>query len=325
MKDVTILTMVFLAVIGAGLAHAAPIVVVVEGELSADAGDSHNLDGAHIEITYEADTTDTYTSTGSGTNYVSSYFFDIVVMTVSITDRPGGASDLLNANEPSYTQIFNRFPPGSTNDEFVFSDGSCYLPEGPLCDVWGLYFDLGSQDFFPGTEPVADLSFIDSLDWGSAEVGSIEIGAIDFYSIINYSITTNPGLNIVSPNGGESIMAETAHTITWTNPPDPNTDYVKIEYSIDNGQAWEIIDPNTENDEEYEWAVPVADSNECLVRITGVTDPGVNDTSDSVFTIFECHILDLNGDCYIDLRDFVLLARNWLACGNRFDPACIFE
>jgi hypothetical protein len=32
----------------------------------------------------------------------------------------------------------------------------------------------------------------------------------------------------------------------------------------------------------------------------------------------------LNGDCFIDLNDFVIFAQNWLRCGNPFDPACGF-
>ena len=31
---------------------------------------------------------------------------------------------------------------------------------------------------------------------------------------------------------------------------------------------------------------------------------------------------DLNGDCYIDLSDFAILAAQWLECGNPFDENC---
>jgi hypothetical protein len=46
---------------------------------------------------------------------------------------------------------------------------------------------------------------------------------------------------------------------------------------------------------------------------------------DDVFTIFQCPGVipgDLNGDCYVDWKDFADFAANWLECGNPFDPNC---
>lgn len=107
-----------------------------------------------------------------------------------------------------------------------------------------------------------------------------------------------------------------------------NTDFVLIEYSTNNGQDWNDVDIwwNTGS---YDWdPVPGVDSNQCLVRISDLFDPDVSDTSDDVFTIFQCLEPipgDLNDDCYVDFRDFAVFAGHWLECGNPFDENCGLE
>jgi len=79
------------------------------------------------------------------------------------------------------------------------------------------------------------------------------------------------------------------------------------------------------------------------VRVSDLADDAVSDTSDGVFTIFQCQrdlAGDLNGDCYVDWLDFAILAgdlngdccvdwlelavlwRDWLKCANPSDPFC---
>jgi len=67
------------------------------------------------------------------------------------------------------------------------------------------------------------------------------------------------------------------------------------------------------------------DSNQCLIRIGDPLDVAISDTSDGIFTIFQCTKQlkgDLNGDCYVDFLDIAILAGDWLECGNPFDAAC---
>jgi hypothetical protein len=61
---------------------------------------------------------------------------------------------------------------------------------------------------------------------------------------------------------------------------------VDIEYSIDNGDNWINIVSFTGNDGVYTWTVSDKESDQCLVRITGIdADSGAVDISDSVFSI----------------------------------------
>jgi len=130
---------------------------------------------------------------------------------------------------------------------------------------------------------------------------------------------------VLSPNGNENILSEQIYTITYSCPPEIN--WLLIEYSLDNGQTWNDIDIS-ENTGFYDWFTPIADFNECLIRISDLFNPLGSDVSDGTFKLYQCQnffVMDGNEDCYVDIRDFVLLAQEWLQCGNHFDPACIIE
>lgn len=125
--------------------------------------------------------------------------------------------------------------------------------------------------------------------------------------------------DIESPNGGEELIAGSQEVITWSS---GIVDDIAIEYSSNNGATWQTINPNTPNDGWEEWTVPQVMSDQCLIRISDATAPEVYDTSDDVFTIFECQLespADLNDDCIVNLGDFVILAQEWLLNGNPFD------
>ena len=133
-----------------------------------------------------------------------------------------------------------------------------------------------------------------------------------------------PQLVIKSPNGGENLPHYSTYMITWETYSKLPVDDVLLEYSRDNGQAWESIGI-VENTGSYEWEVPDSNSDQCLVRVSNSQYPVINDISDNVFTIFECKKVllgDLNNDCYINFYDIALIALGWLDCGNPFDPAC---
>ena len=127
---------------------------------------------------------------------------------------------------------------------------------------------------------------------------------------------------LIDPNGGEAWVAESNYTVSWTNT--GTIADIDIEYSTNNGAAWSNVSPpNSGNSGTYQWTTPVADSNQCLVRISSAVTSALFDTSDDVFTIYECTLFyDLDGDCWVTMTDFALFASEWLECGNSFDPEC---
>jgi hypothetical protein len=101
-----------------------------------------------------------------------------------------------------------------------------------------------------------------------------------------FSIRTpqSPFIRVITPNGGEQLVIGSIYEITWfsTN----SREEAKIEYSINGGESWTEIIGSTENDGDYDWAVPDEPSETCLVRISE-TDGQPLDISDAVFSIVQ--------------------------------------
>lgn len=164
------------------------------------------------------------------------------------------------------------------------------------------------------------------LNWSGPPVDFIMAGVTT--GNMSNAIPEPNSLSLLTPNGGEELISGSMYEILWES--GAGIDDVLIEYSANKGQDWTPTVPsNVGNTGSYEWdPVPAVDSNECLVRISDQSVPDVNDTSDAVFTIYQCIgpiAGDLNGDCYVNWKDFASFAATWLDCGNPFDPACGVE
>ncbi|MBN2020671.1 MAG: hypothetical protein JW749_10665 [Sedimentisphaerales bacterium] len=127
------------------------------------------------------------------------------------------------------------------------------------------------------------------------------------------TVAAQPGsLTLTSPNGSENIATGALWPITWQTT--GTVADVTIEFSLDNGQTWTAVYPrNTGNTGSYEWFVPMVSSSQCRVRVVDTADLAVFDTSNAVFTIFQCLLDgDVDGDCAVDFYDFAILAEDWL-------------
>lgn len=143
-------------------------------------------------------------------------------------------------------------------------------------------------------------------------------GQQDFFQLRNVVAEVST-LTLLSPNGSEVIMGGTVYDITWSNTGTVNS--TRIDFSTDNGSTWlEVYPPNVGNGASYSWLVPIVDSEECIVRVRNAADLAVYDTSDAVFTIYECFLDgDLTGDCEINISDLAVVAASWLDCGNPYE------
>lgn len=144
---------------------------------------------------------------------------------------------------------------------------------------------------------------------------------------VTFLLTPIPesSITVTSPNGGEELSAGTTHAITWASTDD--IDYVKIEYSADNGNSWTDIAASTENDGSYTWEVPCNPSDECLIRISDV-DGDPFDESDGVFSI-SCELIpgDLDGDGDIDWDDFFMFLSAFGKCEGQggYNADCDYD
>jgi beta propeller repeat protein len=129
-------------------------------------------------------------------------------------------------------------------------------------------------------------------------------------------------LTVLWPDGGEMFLAGSEQDIRWQTD-GPAIAEVKIEFSADAGQGWQVVEPNIPDTGVYVWMTPIADSQVCLVRVSDIGTTGATDRSNAPFTVFRCDAAltaDLTGDCRVNLADFGVFAAQWLACGNPYDP-----
>jgi hypothetical protein len=155
---------------------------------------------------------------------------------------------------------------------------------------------------------------VEDLNRGTESGGFFKIDNIELVG------TTSAAISVLSPNGGERLIAGCVD-VTWDNT--GVIENVLIEYSTDAGGDWTVID-TVSNTGLYEWEVTDANSTQCLVRVSDTENHNTVDTSDGVFTTYQCALAyDLNCDCFIDLQDFILLVSEWLQCGDPFDPECL--
>ena len=146
------------------------------------------------------------------------------------------------------------------------------------------------------------------------------------FKVDNIELTGNPyasSITVLTPNGGENLMAGDVSFVSWTWTTAITLDSVTLDYSVNNGDNWIEIGtvPNTGV---YAWEVPGVDSPDCRIRVSNVANPLANDASNATFRIFQCTLsYDLTGDCYIDLRDLAMLASEWLQCGDVLDSRCL--
>lgn len=91
-------------------------------------------------------------------------------------------------------------------------------------------------------------------------------------------------VTVTAPDGGETWGIGESHDITWVSTGEFAG--VAIERSIDGGASWTTIVSPTENDGLFSWLVDAPVSGDCLVRVTGASEPPVSDASDATFSTY---------------------------------------
>jgi predicted glutamine amidotransferase len=94
-----------------------------------------------------------------------------------------------------------------------------------------------------------------------------------------------PSLTVKSPNGGESWVVGTKHSITWSV--SNLSGYVKIELLKLGSPVRTITSTAAASSGSYIWSIPISQTsgNDYRIRITSTSNKAVADTSDANFTI----------------------------------------
>jgi len=94
---------------------------------------------------------------------------------------------------------------------------------------------------------------------------------------------SNESLSLASPIGGEFFVEGDVTKITWD---DTSISDIKIEYSVNNGSDWsDIAGSVSASTGSYDWTIPNEISDQCLVRISNLSDASVFDVIKDVFEI----------------------------------------
>ena len=96
-----------------------------------------------------------------------------------------------------------------------------------------------------------------------------------------------PEVNVIYPNGGEIVETGDTLDLRWIATDNSAIDSISIFYSINAGNDYLELCAGEPNDSLYEWIVPPANSDSCLLRVIAYDTSLLtgSDISDSLFTI----------------------------------------
>ncbi|MBT3245025.1 MAG: T9SS type A sorting domain-containing protein [Bacteroidetes bacterium] len=117
---------------------------------------------------------------------------------------------------------------------------------------------------------------------------------------------SSTALSLLAPKGGEVWQSGSQQQINWSC---ENIENVKIEYSTDNGNSWQLISNSTPaSTGHFDWMVPETSSLQCFVRITDTSDENTYHKNSSPFEINDLSTLRLlspNGGEYLYYEDVI--------------------
>ena len=179
--------------------------------------------------------------------------FTIIIPPIVIVE-PNAASVIFAGSETIDYWLLSIFDFTMMNAEISLDNGNTFTPVAQNIDVQMGFTYLTLSDT-PSDSCILKLyNADDPTEFGMSEV---------------FTINPLPVYNLISPVAGELVNANNPYTITWTVE-NPYSAYCYLEYSLNNGQTWEVINNGMSqgNSGSYEWFTPNVNSEECLVRIT---------------------------------------------------------
>jgi len=249
-------------------------------------------------------------SVETGSVYIfKPYTFSSWDCSQELVPSDGAAGDLFGRSVSINGNYIVIGAPGN-GASYVFSLGGSTWSQSKK-----LTASAGATDDFFGSSVCTDGTYVICGDVNDDDFGT------NSGSAYIYEYSEIGTLTLLAPNGGENFAAGSNTNITWssTGP----VESVEIDYSINNAGTWTTI-AAVSNTGSYEWTVADANSTQCRIRITGAGASDVYDTSNNLFTIYQCALnFDANNDCVVDFIDFADFASEWLMCGNPADANCI--
>ncbi|MFH1196327.1 MAG: FlgD immunoglobulin-like domain containing protein [bacterium] len=131
------------------------------------------------------------------------------------------------------------------------------------------------------------MPFVPVLVLDYVEYGDVRLLRAGTYGRSIYELelppAANPFITLIKPTGGEKFVEGTIEDISWFSNKIPE---VTVDVSTDNGTSWQnLSDGIPAGTYNFQWHVPGNYSDNCLMKITDKSNPSMNQTSKSVFSI----------------------------------------
>ena len=137
----------------------------------------------------------------------------------------------------------------------------------------GTYYYAGRGDFTKGKNIQSRITFKGTDE---SSLPNLE------FITVQYALGS---IVVLSPNGGEVLGAGSQDNIKWTAWDYEASYPMKLEYSLDAGKTYQVIDGQASNTGSYVWQVPNIQTSKALVRISDSFDPQTFYVSDKSFSI----------------------------------------
>ena len=109
-------------------------------------------------------------------------------------------------------------------------------------------------------------------------------------------------LAITAPNGGEKFAIGATYTIRWLGNGFSNPETVRLEYSLNNGTTWQLLQDDVPNTGSFDWRVTpnILPTNQALIRVINPDNENILDASNAVFSIFRDSYFLVNSNSTLD-------------------------
>lgn len=95
------------------------------------------------------------------------------------------------------------------------------------------------------------------------------------YNNTFFEINNNPAITIITPMQNDTLFVGKNYTVSWTRSNLP-TDYVNVEYSINNGAKWIMLDSSLLAGNSFSWTVPATITAQGILRISSTANTAIN-------------------------------------------------
>ena len=149
--------------------------------------------------------------------------------------------------------------------DWKVDDGSGWSPWGSL------------SPFFDWYDPSRGYMWWTIPDYIQSGHGRIRIRAMSDgnTTVLNETSTDNfeivsPGITLIKPDGGVTLVAGSTYTIEWRTSKDPEKTITgaSLDYTTNGGFTWNTIIASTTNDFQFVWTVPSITTPSLIVRVT---------------------------------------------------------